>query len=70
MDPQGQIFLDGVQLTTDPRTYRPFEWKKRVSVTLVAEVLAESIEHLLSASRTPAAHGGRHVGAAPEGDTQ
>lgn len=29
----GGVFLDGVQFTTDPVTYEPMNWDKRMSVT-------------------------------------
>lgn len=28
----GTVFLDGVQFTTDPQVYQPFNWEKRRSV--------------------------------------
>ena len=30
--PTGSVFLDGIQFSTNPAVYRPFEWKKRFSV--------------------------------------
>jgi hypothetical protein len=32
LPPTGSIFLDGVQFTFDPTTYRPLDWPKRFSV--------------------------------------
>lgn len=29
---RGRVFIDGIQFTTDPEPYQPFEWEKRISI--------------------------------------
>lgn len=29
---RGRVYIDGIQFTTDPEPYQPFEWEKRTSI--------------------------------------